>query len=78
MKHLETISELRSSKLFESHALKVICTIDDAIINFDDMDYVNRHLQLAAQSHCHRVSNFDAELFWVSVTASEDQYNRIK
>lgn len=65
IKHLKTSADLRNSKLLEAHAMKVICTIDDAIANFDDMDYVIRVLQQLAQSHCGRQSNFDPNYFWV-------------
>lgn len=65
MKHLKTVAELRNSKLVETHAMKVICTLDDAIINMDDMDYVIKTLQESAQSHCLRLARFDGSYFWV-------------
>ena len=65
LKDYETVAELRSSKILEDHAMKVICTIDDAIVNLDDMEYVTRMLQTVAQSHSSRFPNFDPEFFSV-------------
>jgi neuroglobin len=65
IKHLKTAADLRNSKLLEAHAMKVICTIDDAITNLDDMDYVIKMLQLSAQSHYARQPSFDPNYFWV-------------
>jgi len=65
LRDFETVAELRSSKIFEQHAMKVICTIDDAIVNLDDMQYVNRMLQTVAQSHSSRFPNFNPEFFAV-------------
>jgi len=42
LEHLTTIADLRASELLETHAMTVICTIDDVISNLDDMDYVIR------------------------------------
>ena len=69
-KDVTTLAELRSSKVLESHAMKVICTIDDVIVNLDDMDYVLRMLQIVAQSHSQRFPNFNPEFFWVSLRAN--------
>lgn len=66
LKMYETVAELRSSKILEDHAMKVICTIDDAIVNLDDMEYVTRMLQTVAQSHSNRFPNFDPEFFSVN------------
>ena len=65
LKVYETVAELRSSKILEDHAMKVICTIDDAIVNLDDMEYVARMLQTVAQSHSTRFPNFNPEFFSV-------------
>lgn len=65
LKDYETVAELRSSKLFEDHAMKVICTIDDAIVNLDDMEYVTRMLQTVAQAHSTRFPNFNPDFFSV-------------
>jgi len=65
LKVYETVAELRSSKILEDHAMKVICTIDDAIVNLDDMEYVTRMLQTVAQSHSARFPNFDPDFFSV-------------
>ena len=65
LKDYETVAELRSSKILEDHSMKVICTIDDAIANLDDMEYVNRMLQTIAQAHSTRFPNFDPEFFMV-------------
>lgn len=64
LKDVQNIADLRSSKVLESHAMKVFCTIDDTIVNFDDMDYVLRMLQIVAQSHSQRFPNFDPAFFW--------------
>ena len=64
-KDVETIAELRSSKVLEGHAMKVISTIDDAIVNLDDMDYVIRMLETIAESHSIRFPNFNLDFFWV-------------
>jgi len=66
LKDCETVAELRQSKILEDHAMKVICTIDDAIVNLDDMEYVARMLQTVAQSHSSRFPNFNPEFFSVS------------
>lgn len=63
LRDFETVAELRSSKIFEEHAMKVICTIDDAIVNLDDMQYVTRMLQTVAQSHSSRFPNFNPDFF---------------
>jgi hypothetical protein len=65
IKHLKTAADLRNSKLLEAHAMKVICTIDDAITNLDDMDYVIKMLQMSAQAHYARQPGFDPNYFWV-------------
>jgi len=65
LKNVTTTAELRTNKVLESHAMKVICVIDDAISNLDDMDYVIRLLELTAHKHCQRFPHFDAEYFWV-------------
>lgn len=65
LKDFETVAELRSSKILEDHAMKVICTVDDAIVNMDDMEYVSRMLQTVAQSHSTRFPNFDPDFFTV-------------
>ena len=65
VKQLTTIAELRFSKTFEAHVMKVICTIDDIITNLDDMDYVMKLLQMMAHTHCQRIPHLDAEYFWV-------------
>ena len=64
-RHLTTTAELRSNKLLESHAMKVICIIDDTISNLDDMDYVIKLLQQIAHTHCQQFPYFDSEYFWV-------------
>jgi len=71
LKHVETIAELRTSKVLEGHAMKVICTIDDAIVNFDDMDYVLRMLETIAQSHSLRFPLFDPQFFSVSIISEK-------
>ena len=76
LKDFETVAELRSSKILEDHAMKVICTIDDAIVNLDDMEYVTSMLQTVAQSHSSRFPNFDPEFFLVisNLLSSCQQY----
>jgi hypothetical protein len=64
-KDVETSAELRSSKVLEGHAMKVICTIDDAIVSFDDIDYVIKMLQTVAHSHSVRFPHFNQQFFWV-------------
>ena len=70
LRDFETVAELRSSKILEEHAMKVICTIDDAIVNLDDMPYVSRMLQTVAQSHSSRFPNFNPDFFLVSARFS--------
>jgi len=67
LKDYETVAELRSSKVLEGHAMKVICTVDDAIVNLDDMEYVFRMLQTVAQAHSTRFPNFNPEFFLVFI-----------
>ena len=67
LKHLKTPADLRASEMLETHALKVICVIDDTISNLDDMDYVIKLLQLTAHTHCRLFPHFDPEYLWVSV-----------
>jgi len=70
VKDIATIAEMRTSKLLETHAMKVIGTVEDTITNLDDMDYVIKLLQLTAHSHCQRYPHFDAKYFWVSAISS--------
>jgi neuroglobin len=62
-KDVQSVADLRNSKVLEGHAMKVFCTIDDTIVNFDDMDYVFRMLQIVAQSHSTRFANFNPDYF---------------
>lgn len=64
LKDVSSVAELRNSKVLEGHALKVFCTVDDAIVNFDDMDYVIRMLQVVAQFHAQRLTSFEESFFW--------------
>jgi len=66
LRDFETVAELRSSKILEEHAMKVICTIDDAIVNLDDMQYVSRMLQTVAKVHSARFPDFKPDFFTVS------------
>ena len=66
LKDARSIHELRTSKLLEAHALKVVHTIDDALMNFDDMDYVLAMLTNVARSHS-RFLHFEADVFWVYI-----------
>jgi len=65
IKHATTTAELRASKLLETHAMKVMSTIDESVCNLDDMDYVMKLLQMTAHAHCQRFPHFDADYFWV-------------
>ena len=76
LKDYETVAELRSSKILEDHAMKVICTIDDAIVNLDDMEYVTRMLQTVAQAHSTRFPNFDPDFFSVGMFRVLDPLER--
>ena len=44
--------------------LQVMCTIDEALTNLDDMDYVIDLLRKIGRTHT-RFENYKPEIFWV-------------
>ncbi len=71
-KGLTTPAEMRSSLALENHALLVICTLDEAIVNLDDMDYVLDMLTKVGASHRAKLSDFDPDNFKVRTGRSGD------
>lgn len=64
-KDLDSEDALRENEALEKHALLVMSTMDEAISNIDNVDYVYDVLNRVGQSHG-RFSGFVAELFQVS------------
>ena len=64
LKEAHTPFELRTSRALENHASMVMCTIDEAINNVDDVDYVIDMLKNVGQTHT-RFDNFKPEVFLV-------------
>ncbi len=60
-------SDLRESRQLQDHAMMVMCTIDEAITNLDDLDYVITSLHKVGRSHC-RFEGYTPDTFWVSLT----------
>jgi hypothetical protein len=65
--NLETSADLRSSKPLKEHAMKVMETLDDAISNLDDIDYVINMLTSVATTHVNKFDPNNLQIFWVSV-----------
>ncbi len=63
-KELKNAQELRESRALENHAMMVMCTIDEALTNLDDMDYVIDLLKKIGRTHT-RFENYKPEIFWV-------------
>ena len=64
-KHLKDVSDLRESQTLVNHAMLVMCTIDEAINNLDDVPYVVEMLQKTGKTHT-RFPKFQPEVFYVS------------
>lgn len=62
---LETSADLRSSRALKLHAMKVMHTLDDAISNLDDMDYVISMLTKVARTHVDKFDEDNLQIFWV-------------
>ena len=60
-------SELATSKSLENHAVLVMNSLDDAICNLDDSEYILDMTTLTGLSH-RRFENFSENIFWVSLT----------
>ncbi|XP_064602552.1 globin-3-like [Liolophura sinensis] len=66
-KDLDSEDALRENEALEKHALLVMSTMDEAISNIDNVDYVYDVLNRVGQSHG-RFSGFVAELFqWMEI-----------
>ncbi|CAH1790733.1 unnamed protein product [Owenia fusiformis] len=59
---LDTASEMIESKTLENHAFMVMCTIDDAICNIDDIDYVLTQLASVGRFHT-KIKSYDGRNF---------------
>ncbi len=62
---LKHATDMRSSQALENHAMMVMCTIDEAITNLDDLDYAIDMLLSVGKTH-QRFPTFNRDLFWVS------------
>ena len=62
---LKYSAELRGSRDLQNHAKMVMCTIDEAITNLDDLDYVIDVLRKVGRSHT-RFEGYKPEIFWVT------------
>ncbi|ELT91597.1 hypothetical protein CAPTEDRAFT_27881, partial [Capitella teleta] len=62
---LETSADLRSSRQLRAHALQVMETLDDAISNLDDIDYVINMLKAVASTHVNKFDASNLQIFWV-------------
>ena len=62
---LKYSAELRGSRDLQNHAMMVMCTIDEAITNLDDLDYVIDVLRKVGRSHT-RFEGYKPEIFWVT------------
>lgn len=65
-KDLTNVADLRKSEGFMEHAILVMCTIDEAINNLDDVPYVIEMLRKTGHSH-KRFPGFKSDYFYVSV-----------
>lgn len=61
---LKYSSDLRESRHLKNHALMVMCTLDEAITNLDDLDYVTDILHKIGRTHT-RFQGYTSETFWV-------------
>ena len=66
-KGIETEDELRNNEVLEHHATFVMSTLDEAITNIDNYDFVQQTLHRAGSSH-RRFVGFEPSNFWVSIT----------
>ncbi|XP_076464737.1 uncharacterized protein LOC143296596 [Babylonia areolata] len=57
-----TLAELRASSVLEQHVSGVMLTVDEAITNLDDADYVLSMLRNVGQTHI-RFQGFDPNVF---------------
>lgn len=62
-KGIETEDELRNNELLEHHATFVMSTLDEAISNIDNYDFVQQTLHRVGCSH-RRFSGFEPSNFW--------------
>ena len=60
---LKTSTDLRSSSALEAHALKVMSSLDEAITNLEDYEYVVNMLFKVGVLHT-SFDHFTAEMFW--------------
>lgn len=62
-KGIESEDELRNNELLEHHATFVMSTLDEAISNIDNYDFVQQSLHRVGCSH-RRFSGFEPSNFW--------------
>ena len=65
LKGLDTEDDLRNNEVLEHHATFVMSTLDEAISNIDNYDFVQQTLHRVGSSH-RRFSGFEPSNFWVS------------
>ena len=74
-KGIETEDELRNNEVLEHHATFVMSTLDEAITNIDNYDFVQQTLHRAGSSH-RRFVGFEPSNFWVSITELHNLHRR--
>ena len=65
LENVTLVSDMRTSAVLKDHALIVMCTLDEAIMNLDDLDYVQELLYKVGKSH-RSLENYRSSVFFVS------------
>ena len=73
LKGLDTEDDLRNNEVLEHHATFVMSTLDEAISNIDNYDFVQQTLHRVGCSH-RRFSGFEPSNFWVSILSFQPKH----